>query len=114
MDKIHVVAYLTIQDGKQEQFKALAAEAVDVVRAQDSGTETYDWYFNADETECVVRETYASSEAVLEHISHVGPLLEKLVEIAEIRLELFGRPSEELAKVGEAFGQVIYTPFIAL
>ena len=114
MDKIHVHARLTIKEGNLSEFKALAEKAISTVREKDTGTEAYDWYLNADETVCIVRETYASSEAVLQHINHVGPLLEQLTKVAELVVEVFGRPSEELLKAGEAFGQVVYAPFLTL
>ena len=40
-----------------------------LVRERDSGTLQYDWFFNDTRTECVVRETYKDSGAVLEHIA---------------------------------------------
>ncbi len=36
------------------------------VREEDNGTLQYDWFFNEDHTECVVRERYRDSEAILQ------------------------------------------------
>lgn len=114
MGKIQVQATFSIHEGRLADFKAAAERAVTAVRAQDTETEQYDWFFNADESVCVVRETYASSQAVLDHISHVESILGDLVAAGDMKLEIYGEPSEDLSKVGEAFGQVVYKPFLSL
>jgi quinol monooxygenase YgiN len=75
MDAIQVTARLTIHDGKLEEFKELAAQCMRSVRERDPGTLQYDWFFNDTHTECVVRETYKDSGAVLEHIANLGATL---------------------------------------
>lgn len=114
MDEVQVQATFTIHEGRLADFKAAAERAVAAVRAHDTGTRQYDWFFSADETTCVVRETYESSQAVLEHIEHVRPILGDLVDSAALTIQVFGRPSEELEKAGEPFGQVIYEPYLSL
>ena len=60
----------------------------------EPGTLQYDWFLNDDGTQCVVRETYASSQAVLEHLAHVGSMLGRLVELGGgMRLEVYGASS---------------------
>jgi len=59
----------------------------------------YDWFFNEDHTECVVKEAYMDSNAVFTHISNQGDLLGKIRKVADMSLELYGEPSEELRKV---------------
>ena len=61
------------------EFKQLAADALDSARGE-SGTLQYDWFFSDDDTQCVVRETYRDSEAVLAHLGNVGPLLGRMIE----------------------------------
>ena len=41
----------------------------------------YDWFFNEDESTCVVRETYADSEAVLTHLGLLSDMLGGIVEL---------------------------------
>jgi quinol monooxygenase YgiN len=53
-------------EGKVEEFKRLSAQAMDIVRAKDTGTPQYEIYFNEDQSECVY-ERYRDSEAVIEH-----------------------------------------------
>jgi quinol monooxygenase YgiN len=80
MSEIQVTARLRIHDGKLEEFKDVAEKCMESVRTKDTGTLQYDWFFNADHTECVVRETYRDSEAVLEHMANLGgELMEALL-----------------------------------
>jgi Antibiotic biosynthesis monooxygenase len=91
------------------EFKQLAAEALDAVRGEP-GALQYDWFFSDDGTRCVVRETYANSDAVLAHVDNVGPLLGRLVELGGgLELEVFGEPSEALRNALAAFNPPVYS-----
>ncbi len=92
------------------QFKQFAAQALDITKSE-AGNLQYDWFFNADETKCLVRETYASSDAVLEHMGNMGELLEQLAQLGGgLEIEVFGEPSAELSNALGAELQ-IYRPF---
>ena len=52
------------------EFKRMAGEALKVT-ADDPGVSQYDWFFNEDESKCVVRETYADSDAQHAEVRHV-------------------------------------------
>ncbi len=94
-----------------DEFKRLAAEALKVT-AEDPGVLQYDWFFNEDASKCVVRETYADSDAVLTHLSLVGDLLGKIVEVGGgMEVEVFGDPSDALLKATEALQPTIYSYF---
>lgn len=79
MDAIQVTARLTIHEGKLEEFKEFAAQCMRSVRERDSGTVQYDWFFSDTHRECVVRETYKDSGAVLEHIANLGATLVSVI-----------------------------------
>ncbi len=108
MNEIQVNARFAIQEGKAEEFIEIAKECVEIVREEDTGTTQYDWFFNEDHDECVVRETYADSDALLEHIDHVGDSLGRLLEISGITIEIFGDPSEELLTAAAGLEPAIY------
>ena len=108
MDQIQVTARFNIQPGRSGEFVELADECIRIVEDQDSGTLQYDWFFNDAGDECVVRETYADSDALLEHISHVGEKLGALLEISEIDLELFGDPSAELVEAAAGLAPQVF------
>ena len=99
MKQIQVRATFKIHDGKLNEFKALASEAIAAVKANEPGNLQYDWYFNEQNTECVVHEKYADSSAVFAHAGNVGELLGKLGQVSDLSLEVYGDPSEELKKV---------------
>jgi hypothetical protein len=93
------------------EFKRLAGEAL-TVTSEDRGVSQYDWFFNEDESKCVVRETYADSDAVLTHLGMLGDLLGTIIEIAGgIEIEVFGSPSDALVKATEALQPTIYSYF---
>lgn len=95
-------------DGAAE-FKQLAGDLLELV-ATEPGTIQYDWFFSQDGRRCVVRETYASSDAVLEHLGHVGSMLGRLVELGGgFELEVFGAPSQDLTDAISAFNPNVYS-----
>ena len=101
--------YPAIAPGDLSEFKQLAAELLEVARGE-LGTLQYDWFFSDDGTQCVVRETYASSDAVLVHIGNVGPSLGRLIELGGgLELEVFGEPSATLRDATAAFDPVVYS-----
>lgn len=97
-----------------EDFKALIHELVALAR-QEPGTIQYDFFFSEDETELVVRETYADSDAVLAHLANMGPHLGRLVELGGgFDVEGFGDPEPELAEAIAAMNVKVYVPFASL
>ena len=110
MKLIKVRALFKINEGQLDAFKALKEQFISVVKEKEKGTLMYDWYINEDTMECAVLEDYADSNAVLEHAANTGELLQKLMEIGEISLEVYGNPNEELTKILENFGSRIF-PF---
>ena len=93
------------------EFKRLAGEALKIT-AEEPGVLQYDWFFNEDESKCVVREIYADSDAVLTHLGFVGDLLGKIIEVGGgIEIEVFGDPSDTLIKATETLQPTIYSYF---
>lgn len=111
MKAIQLTARAAIHEGKFEEFKALAAECMRLVRERDSGTLQYEWFLNQAQTECVVLETYSDSEAVLEHIANLGATLEAILALGDWTFELFGSLSAELAAAASGPDHRIYSPF---
>ena len=72
----------------------------------------YDWFFNHDETVCIVHEAYTSSAAVQRHAANLGDLLGTLIELGGgLHAELFGSPSEELMAALAAHHPAVYPHF---
>ena len=65
MTELLGIARFKFNGGKREEYKRLSAQAMEIVRAKDSGPLQYDTYFNDDQSECIVIERYRDSEAAL-------------------------------------------------
>lgn len=109
MNWIQVTARLKIHEGKLEQFEKAAAACLQSVREKDTGTRQYDRFYNADRTECVVRETYDDSDAILEHIANLGETFGDLLAACDLSLEVFGDPSPELVAASEGLDVTVYS-----
>ena len=109
MEQLQISAtFPSISPDAADQFKQLAAEALAIVRAEP-GTLQHDWFFSDDGGRCVVRESYATSDALLAHLVSAGPLLGRLVELGGgLELELFGEPTAELLDAVAAFQPRLY------
>ena len=114
MKRLQVTARFRIHDGKREDFERVAAQCMETVRAKDSGTLQYDWFIDADGTECVVRETYRDSQAVLEHVQNLGSAFGALLAVANMELEVFGAPSQELVEATAAMAPRVFGPMQSL
>src|SRR5262245_19058397 len=112
MSEIRVIARLKIRDGKLEEFKRVAEKCMQSVRARDSGTLQYDWFFSDDHSECVVHERYRDSKAALEHNANLVETLRELFDSCSGSCEIFGTPSPELVEEGlKRIGVKIYSPY---
>ena len=97
------------------RFEALR-DVIDRVIAHCSQTEPgmlgYDWYVNADESECRVVETYADSDAVLFHFQNYARFTEELATCRTMkRLQVLGEPSEALTTALAAMSPPVFRPF---
>ena len=63
-NNIHFRAEVIIEEGKKEEYKKLIQDMSRAVEANEPDTINYRFYLDESETECIVWETYANSEAV--------------------------------------------------
>ena len=112
MKQLQVTATIPhIPSDNLSEFKRLAGKALEIT-ADDPGALQYDWFFNADESKCVIRETYADSDAVLTHLGLMGDLLGQLIQVGGgIEIEVFGDPSDALLEAAAALQPTIYAFF---
>jgi quinol monooxygenase YgiN len=99
------------QDGLEE-FKRLAAQAMEIVRNKDTGTLQFEISFNDDQSECIVLERYRDSEALVEHAGHLGDLGRAIPGL--VSSELLGQPSDDLRAQLIGSGVRLFTPFLSL
>ena len=96
MSELLGIARFKFHEGRGEEFKRLSAQAMEIVRARDTGTLQYDIFFNDDQSECIVLERYRDSQALIEHGAHLGDLAEAILATGSVSGELLGEPSPEL------------------
>ncbi|MCY1720584.1 hypothetical protein OU798_09540 [Prolixibacteraceae bacterium Z1-6] len=111
MKKIQITAKFKIQKGKLDEFKKGAAAAIALVNENEKGAGAlqYDWFFSPDETECVVRETYADSNAVITHLQNVGEILGQVLSISDFSAEIYGPISDEVRNAVAPFNPMHYS-----
>lgn len=108
MGALHVNAKFSIHDGKLDEFKNYQNRCIDAVKEKDTGTTEYDWYYNSDQSVCIVKETYRDSEAFLEHLGNVGENLGPMMGITQFSGEVYGNPSAEVKKAVDGLEITFY------
>ena len=111
MSELQGIARFKFHEGKLEEFKRLAAQCMEIVRAKDTGTLQYDIYFNEDQSEGIVHERYRDSEALMEHAAHLGDLNEAILATGFVSGELLGEPSAELQAMMADSQVRLFTPY---
>jgi quinol monooxygenase YgiN len=115
MSELIGIARFRFHPGRVDEYKRLSAEAMDIVRARERGsTLEYAVYFNADETEAVVIERFASSEALIQHGANMAEISAKVLETAVVEGELLGDPSTEIRARLTGPEPELFTPWLPL
>jgi quinol monooxygenase YgiN len=114
MSELIGIARFRFHPGKVEEYKRLSAEAMDIVQAKETGTLEYSIYLNEDESEAVVIERFASSEALIEHGANMSEISPAVLETGTVEGELLGDPSPELRAKLTGPEPELFTPWISL
>src|SRR3979411_3221453 len=88
MSELLGIVRFKFHEGKVEDFKRLSARAMEIVRAQDSGTPQYDTSFNNCQSEAIVIERFRDSQALIEHGEHVASIMEPIIATASVSGEM--------------------------
>ncbi|MHA2038593.1 MAG: putative quinol monooxygenase [Promethearchaeota archaeon] len=108
--KLQISAIFKIPEGKIEEFKQQANECIKLSKEKDPGTLRYDWFISSDQSECEIREEYKDSEAVIQHMMNLGPILTKLsAEFPMESLTVYGDPSPQLLEMSKGFNAKLYS-----
>ena len=92
--------YITVRDGKLEEFKAMAKDWIETHREHTPEILAYEWFTTSDdEMKVQVMELYESSEAMIAYMSRGGgskfkPPYPYTVD----KLEILGKVSDALRK----------------
>ena len=108
MKKIQIYARMKIHQGHLADFKSAAGKCLRITRDKDRGTTQYDWFLHEDRGECIIREQYTDSNAVLQHLANLGETLGELFSHADTELDVCGDPSPELLKAAEGMKVSLY------
>lgn len=111
MTELKIIVFCTIHDGQRDAFKKIAADCLESVKTKDRRTERYEWFFNEDESVCAVLERYPDSDALLEHIANLGDIFGDLLTTCDMRVDMYGKPSEALLKATEGIPVTVYDFF---
>lgn len=110
-DHVTIIAKSTLIPGKLEEVKAIAEELAAHTRDTEEGALSYRWFLNEDGSEFTVVETYASSEAVLFHVSNYAPFAERLAGTRSSQtIEVYGNVSPELQAIIDGAGFDLHSP----
>src|SRR5690349_21349980 len=114
VSELQGIGRFKFHEGKLEEFKRLSAQAMEIVRAKDTGTLEYEIYFSDDQSECIVLERYRDSDALIEHAANLGELGAAILATGLVSSELLGEPGAEL-RASLAAGPVrLFTPFLSM
>ncbi|HEV2664840.1 MAG TPA: antibiotic biosynthesis monooxygenase [Blastocatellia bacterium] len=113
MSELQFVARLKIHDSKLDEFKRLAAKCAELVRTKDTGTLQYEFYFNSDNTACLVFERYRDSQALLDHHKNLEDTVDAIFQTCYGSGEICGTLSPELIDKLKDTSVQVYTPYLA-
>jgi quinol monooxygenase YgiN len=114
MRELQGIARIKFHEGMLEEFKRLSAQAMEIVRAQDTGTLQYEIYLSDDQSECIVLERYTDSEALIQHATHLGDLSGAILATGSVSGVLIGEPTAELRAI-LADGPVrLFAPYLSM
>lgn len=108
MDHIHIIATFAIPPEHLARFQELVNIMVERVRETEPGALRYAWHYNEDRSQCVALETYANSQAVMDHVTNVGKELGEMVSLTPPSIQMLGPISPELAAVAGSFGAKVF------
>ncbi len=90
-----------IKRGKREEFEKVVKELSDAVRLSEPGTRKYEWFIEKNGRNCIVIESYNSSESGIAHVKGQAihkyfPQLLKLAKVSSFNV--CGDPDDALIR----------------
>ena len=109
MSDLVISARFDVHADKLDEFQSIITAAIQKVRDNEPRTLQYNWYHSEDHTRYIVLERYEDSDALLEHLADVGEELGAFLEVADLKVDVFGTPSPELVEATAAIPTRVYT-----
>lgn len=105
-DQIQYAVTLAIHTGKLDEFKALAAEAIALVEANEPNMLGYNWYLDSSQNSCTLIEQFRGPDDILTHLGNVGEVLGKLLEVSDISIDVYGETTADVRTALDPLGAV--------
>ncbi|MBN8290849.1 antibiotic biosynthesis monooxygenase [Rhodobacter sp. NTK016B] len=105
----------TLDPGRADELRALAADMSESVRADEPGCTLYEWFISEDGTQCHILEGYADDEAVVTHVKNLNAkFARQLFGIATpARFVVYGTPGDEARNAIHALKPVYLPPLLS-
>ncbi len=105
------IVRMKIKTGHEDAFRNELTALLDNVRANEPGTQKYEWYSDADNN-VVVREWFANSQAAVPHFTGASaakhfPAL--LAHVDDVGIDVTGSPTGVVKDVLDQFGAKYHT-----
>lgn len=82
-----------------------------VIKASETGTETWSWYISEDQQTVSILERYSSEAAVLTHLENFGDFAEEFLErLTPKQFTVLAAPSQTVRDAIEGFGPAYRKP----
>ena len=108
------IARIKIHEGKLDEFKRVSRECIDIARALDTGTLEYAVYIGQDSSEAMIIERYKDSQALIEHIAHIGDRNQEILATGIMTGVLLGKPNAALLAMMASSPVQIFTSLMAM
>ena len=94
-ERIFALAWFQPKPGQAAALRELARQSYERACEADPGTSAYEWFFDA-AGNCVALDIYESPQAMLAHMANCGPIMGRILQIAESRTIVFGALPAEI------------------
>ena len=96
-DNVFFIVGLEVNPDQSHELRSVMEEMVRVTRDDEPGTLNYEWFLNADGTECHIYERYADAAAAVAHSRTFAPeLAQRSQAFPPIRLTAYGKLDQEV------------------
>ena len=97
---IEIYSLFSIFPGKLNEFKAVGAELLPIIRSKDPGTTRYDWFYDDANLKCVALDCYADTPSMFAHMKNAHDVHELLYNCSTMLTEFLGElPDDAKAAV---------------
>lgn len=111
-NQVYWMLELEIQQGREQDFRALMKEMVEATRDDEPETLAYEWSTSGDGRRCHIFERYADSAATMKHLANFGEKFATrfLDVLSPTSFVVYGSPSQEVKDALVAFGAAYMQP----